>query len=229
MAASNVVIKLFPRAHPLATNAVAMGVACLVLLVASVVTGESLRLPTRAETWLAVAYVSVIGSVVVFSLFLFIIARWSASASSYVMLVIPLVTVIAASALDHETVTLAYFVGGPLVLAGVYVGAFARPLLRFHPRRLGGLFVTVALQVQHAVDDKVRAMRGERFALLHGLASQHRGAEHDITATRAMFIIVHERQHVGGTVLAAMPTIERAAFGFLDEPKHDPHVRRVRN
>ena len=134
MAESNVVIKMFPRAHPLATNAVAMGVACLVLLAASVITGESLRLPERAETWLAVAYVSVIGSVVVFSLFLFVIARWSASASSYVMLIIPLVTVVAASALDHETVTLAYFVGGPLVLAGVYVGAFARPLLRFHPR-----------------------------------------------------------------------------------------------
>ena len=134
MAESNVVIKMFPRAHPLATNAVAMGVACLVLLAASVVTGESLRLPVRAETWLAVAYVSVIGSVVVFSLFLFVIARWSASASSYVMLIIPLVTVVAASALDHETVTLAYFVGGPLVLAGVYVGAFARPLVRLRPR-----------------------------------------------------------------------------------------------
>ena len=93
-----------------------------------------MRLPVRVETWLAIAYVSVIGSVVVFSLFLFVIARWSASASSYVMLIIPLVTVVAASALDHETVTLAYFVGGPLVLAGVYVGAFARPLVRLRPR-----------------------------------------------------------------------------------------------
>ena len=99
--------------------------------------------------------------------------------------------------------------------------------MRFHPRRFGGPFVIVALQVQHAVDDKVRAMRGERFALLHGLAPQHRSAEHDITARRAMFIIVHERQHVGGTVLAAMPTIERAAFGFLNEPEDDRHVRSV--
>jgi len=128
MAESNVIIKRFPRAHPVATNAVAMGVACLVLLAASLATGEPHVAPSRPETWVAIGYVSVIGSVVVFSLFLFVIARWSASASSYVMLIVPLVTVAASAAIDHEQVTLAYLVGGPLVLAGVYVGAFAPPL-----------------------------------------------------------------------------------------------------
>jgi drug/metabolite transporter (DMT)-like permease len=125
MAESNVVIKMFPRSHPLSTNAVAMGVGCLLLLAATLVAGEHLAIPTRSETWIAVGYVSLIGSIVVFSLFLYVIARWSASASSYVMLIIPLVTVFLGAALDNEQVTAAYLLGGPLVILGVYVGAFA--------------------------------------------------------------------------------------------------------
>jgi drug/metabolite transporter (DMT)-like permease len=128
MAESNVVIKLFPRAHPLSTNAVAMGVGGLLLVIASFVAGEVHAVPTQPQTLLAVTYVALVGSIVVFSLFLYVIARWSASASSYVMLIIPLVTVILGAALDHEQVTWAYLVGGPLVLAGVYIGAFARRL-----------------------------------------------------------------------------------------------------
>ena len=128
MAESNVVIKRFPRAHPVATNAVAMGAATLVLLAATLVTGEPRAVPTMGQTWLAIGYVSVVGSVGVFTLFVYVIARWSASASSYVMLLIPLVTVSLGAVLDHEAVTWAYLVGGPMVLAGVYVGVFAQPI-----------------------------------------------------------------------------------------------------
>src|SRR5438046_3378256 len=133
MAESNVVIKRFPRAHPIATNAVAMGAAAFALMIATLISGERLTLPTQAQTWVAVGYVSVIGSVGVFSLFLYVIGRWSASATSYVMLLIPLVTVVLGAFLDHEAVTWSYVVGGPLVLAGVYVGAFA-PALRLSPQ-----------------------------------------------------------------------------------------------
>jgi drug/metabolite transporter (DMT)-like permease len=85
------------------------------------------------QTWLAIGYVSVIGSVGVFTLFVYVIARWSASASSYVMLLIPLVTVSLGALLDREAITGAYLVGGPMVLAGVYVGVFAQPI-RLHAR-----------------------------------------------------------------------------------------------
>jgi len=137
MAESNVVIKRFPRAHPLATNAVAMGVGALVLLVATLIAGEPHPLPTQPQTWVAVGYVSLVGSVAVFSLFLYVIARWSASASSYVMLLIPLLTVALGAALDHEAVTGAYILGGPLVLFGVYIGAFAPPVGRLLHLRTG--------------------------------------------------------------------------------------------
>jgi drug/metabolite transporter (DMT)-like permease len=102
----------------------------LALLVATLISGQRVAVPLQAQTWLAVGYVSLVGSVAVFSLFLYLIARWSASASSYVMLLIPLVTVALGAALDHEAVTPAYFIGGPLVLLGVYIGAFAPPLAR---------------------------------------------------------------------------------------------------
>jgi len=49
MAESNVIIKFFPRVHPLATNAVAMGVGCLLLLVATLITAEPLRLPSDSR------------------------------------------------------------------------------------------------------------------------------------------------------------------------------------
>lgn len=42
------------------------------------------------------------------------------------MLIIPLIAVLLGAALDRERVTPAYLLGGPLVLAGVYIGAFAR-------------------------------------------------------------------------------------------------------
>jgi O-acetylserine/cysteine efflux transporter len=136
MAGSNVVAKSFPRCHPVVHNAIAMGTAAVVLLAASIALGEPRVLPTRSATWIAVGYVAVIGSVVVFSLFLYVIARWTASASSYVMLLMPLVTVVVAALLAGEQVTSAYFVGGALVLGGVYVGAFA-PSVASVVRRLG--------------------------------------------------------------------------------------------
>jgi drug/metabolite transporter (DMT)-like permease len=130
MAQSNVVVKRYPKCHPVANNAIAMGVGGAVLLLVSLVAGERHAVPVEAQTVAAIGYLSLIGSVGVFSLFLYVISRWSASATSYVMLLMPLVTVAVAASLANEAVTAAYFVGGALVLGGVYLGAFAPSLRR---------------------------------------------------------------------------------------------------
>jgi drug/metabolite transporter (DMT)-like permease len=130
MAESNVVVKHFPKSHPVATNAVAMATGAAILFGATLLTGEPMTTPARTETWFAIGYLALIGSVAVFSLFLYVIARWSASVSSYVMLLMPLVTVALSAVLDHEAVTAGYLIGGPLVLVGVYIGAFAPALVR---------------------------------------------------------------------------------------------------
>jgi drug/metabolite transporter (DMT)-like permease len=126
MAESNVIVKRFPMSHPVAHNAIAMCVGAAILLGASLVTGQRHSLPTDARTWAAVGYVSLAGSVAVFSLFLIVVQRWTASASSYVMLLMPLVTVLAASVLTGAAITPAFLAGGALVLAGVHVGTLRR-------------------------------------------------------------------------------------------------------
>lgn len=126
MAESNVVVKRFPKCHPLANNAVAMVVGAGLLLAASLATGETWALPSDGTTWIAVAYVSLAGTAVVFTCFVLVVRHWTASAASYVMLLMPLVTVVAAWALIGQPLTLALFVGGSLVAAGVYLGVVGR-------------------------------------------------------------------------------------------------------
>jgi drug/metabolite transporter (DMT)-like permease len=101
------------------------------LLALSVATGETRVLPEQPMTWLAVGYLVVFGSVVMFALYLFALQRWTASAVSYTTLLLPLVTVSAGVVFAGERVSPLLVVGGAVVLAGVYVGAF----LKIRPAR----------------------------------------------------------------------------------------------
>lgn len=130
MALGNVVVKRFPHSHALSNNTVAMAVGALMLFGLALIAGESLAMPTRLATVLGLAYLVVIGSVVLFTLYLVVIERWTASATSYSMLLMPLVAIVVASALLGEPITAALVAGGALVLAGVYVGAFSPSLKR---------------------------------------------------------------------------------------------------
>jgi drug/metabolite transporter (DMT)-like permease len=121
-----VLVRRLGTIHPISLNAVGMATGALVLLIASILLGEPKTLPTRDETWVALAYVVVIGSVAVFLLHVFVAQHWSASRASYVMVTIPLVTITLSSWLDQEPVTAVFLLGGLLVLAGVYIGALRR-------------------------------------------------------------------------------------------------------
>ncbi|CAN5796032.1 EamA family transporter [soil metagenome] len=136
IAETGVVVKGFPRAHPLANNAVAMGVGGLVLLALALLAGEALIVPAQAETLAAVAYLVVIGSVALFMLFLYVIERWTASATSYSLLLMPLPAAVGGALLLGEPITLGLILGGALILVGVYLGAFAPSL----SAPLAGLF-----------------------------------------------------------------------------------------
>jgi drug/metabolite transporter (DMT)-like permease len=118
-----VLVRRFPPVHPVALNGVGMVAGAVVLIGASAVAGEPLVLPQRVATWVALGYVAAIGSVVVFLLYVYVVQNWSASRASYVMVLIPFVTLVLSAWLDQEPVTGGLVVGGLLVLAGVYVGA----------------------------------------------------------------------------------------------------------
>jgi drug/metabolite transporter (DMT)-like permease len=121
-AISTVVVKRFPRSHPISTNMVAMGIGAALLIGTSLVARESWVLPRLASTWTAVGYLT-ISAIVAFVLFVWILSRWDASSVNYSSVLQPLVTVVAASFLVGERVTPIFLAGAALVLAGTYVGA----------------------------------------------------------------------------------------------------------
>jgi len=125
---STIVVKWFPRSEPAATNAVAMVVGAVLLLALSVAFGEPRVVPRQAETLAALGYLIVIGSVLMFMGFLYVLTRWTASAVTYGLVLMPLVAVPAASFLRNEPVDGIFVAGGALVLAGVYLGAIAPPI-----------------------------------------------------------------------------------------------------
>lgn len=126
-AEANVIAKIFPRNHPVATNAVAMSVAAVVLGIASFLGGESFVIPQKLNTWIAFLYVLIFVTIIAFLLYLFVISRWTASGTSYSFVLIPLVTIVLASWLAKEQITLQFLIGGTLVVAGVWVGALWAP------------------------------------------------------------------------------------------------------
>jgi drug/metabolite transporter (DMT)-like permease len=126
-AEAGVVIKRFPPSHPVATNGLAMAIGTTFLLLISAVTGEPWSLPGRGTTWAAVAHLALLGSVGLFSLYLFVLTRWTASGASFQFVLMPLVAVLLGAWLAAEPVSAGLAVGGAIVLAGVYVGALSRP------------------------------------------------------------------------------------------------------
>lgn len=122
-----VFVRRFPPVHPVTMNGVAMATGAMILFLGSLIAGDSIELPDRAATWTALAYVVVIGSVVVFLLYLVVLRRWAATRAAYTFVVIPLVTVLLSAWLDRERISAALVVGGLLVLVGVYVGALRVP------------------------------------------------------------------------------------------------------
>lgn len=123
MAEAAVLVRSFPAVHPVPLNAIAMLVGGALLTAASTMLGEPMELPRATETWLALAYTVLIGSVVVFVLFIVVLAHWSASRTTYAFVLIPLLTVLLSAWIDDEPLRPELGIGGLLVVAGVYIGA----------------------------------------------------------------------------------------------------------
>ena len=126
-AESVVIVKRVPPGNPVAANALGMLLGGSLLIAVSLVAGESLALPTQSDTLLGMAYLIGPGSIGVFMLALYVLARWTASATSYAFLLFPLVAIVLGAVLFAEPVQPSFLLGGTVVVAGVYVGAIYRP------------------------------------------------------------------------------------------------------
>ena len=120
---AGVIAKWFPKVHPVSMNAVAMGIGSGLLLVLSLIAGESWELPVRTATWVALVYLILLGSVGLFVLYLFILKRWTASRTAYAFVLFPVVASLMGLWLEGDPITLALALGGIVVVGGVYIGA----------------------------------------------------------------------------------------------------------
>jgi len=122
IAEGTVLFKLFPRSDPWATNTISTTTGALLLVLVSLLAGESWSLPISSGTWTAVVYLATAGSVILFYLYLFVLIRWTATATSYAFLLFPVATVVIAAWLTGETITPRFILGGLIVLLGVWLG-----------------------------------------------------------------------------------------------------------
>ena len=125
LAGSTVAAKRFPRVHPVPMNGVAMLPGVALLLALSLIAGETRVLPSQPEVIVAFAYLVLVGSTVLFVGFLYVLQRWSASATSYASLLFPVVTVAIGILFAGEAVSLQFLGGAALIVIGVYLGAIA--------------------------------------------------------------------------------------------------------
>jgi drug/metabolite transporter (DMT)-like permease len=122
---ATVLVKSFPRTHPIATNAIGMGTGAALLLAMSFILGEPKELPRLTETWLAVVYL-VTSSTIGFSLLTYVVLRWTPSASAYGTVLSPIVTIVLATLIAGEVFGPRFFAGAAVVGVGVYLGALAK-------------------------------------------------------------------------------------------------------
>jgi drug/metabolite transporter (DMT)-like permease len=125
--ASTVAAKALPNVHPLNMNAIGMASGTLLLIIGSLLFQERWVLPYETNTWLALGWLVVLGSVGLFQLFLYVIRRWTASATVYAVTAMPVVAVVLGAVMLGQPITPAVMVGGALVIFAVYVGAISRP------------------------------------------------------------------------------------------------------
>lgn len=124
---SMIISKKVSHHHPAMVNAVGMSSAFPLLLLISLIAGESWVLPQSAEVIWAVAYLVLLGSVGMFVLFLLVIRRWTASATAYAACLFPVVTMLLESWLEGVPLTARGVSGALLVMVGVWFGVFLRP------------------------------------------------------------------------------------------------------
>ncbi len=118
-----VVVRIFRPIDPYGLNAIGMTVGAVVIIIGAAIRGDTIAMPDLAATWWAQAYMILIGSVLVFLLYVYVLGRWDASRATYAFVVIPPVTLLVSWWLRDEPLGLGLLVGGLLVLLGVYIGA----------------------------------------------------------------------------------------------------------
>lgn len=120
-AVSTVIVKRLDNPNPISLNTIGIGIGTIFLLISSFIAKEPITLPTLIATWLAMGYL-VLSTVVAFISFVWLVNRWMASATSYTLVLAPIVTIFLGSWFLQEPITINFILGAAMVLGGVYIG-----------------------------------------------------------------------------------------------------------
>ncbi|MDQ7859934.1 MAG: EamA family transporter [Armatimonadota bacterium] len=127
IAASSVVARSCRNVHPVNMNAIGMATGAMLLAVGSLILRERWALPRGLEAIAAVGYLTTLGSIGLFQIFLYVVNWWTTSATVYAIATMPVVTVVLGAAMLGEPITPEVLVGGAIVMAAVYVDAVHGP------------------------------------------------------------------------------------------------------
>ena len=101
------------------TNAIAHAAGVPFCLAASFAMRESHALPATLPSWLPILYLTVVGSVVAFVAFAWLVQRWSVGRISFVSVITPVIATALGALVRHERLGPSALLGAIIVLAGV--------------------------------------------------------------------------------------------------------------
>jgi len=118
---AGVLLKRAPGGHPVATNAWAQGVGALMCIAARRVLGEPQGWPSAAA-WIAIGYLTVLGSVVAFVTFVWLLQHWPVTRASFIAVVSPVVALMLGAVVRHERPGALALAGAGIILGAVLAG-----------------------------------------------------------------------------------------------------------
>ena len=88
--------------HPAVTNAISLATGAATLLGISALNGEQWALPAQSRSRMGAGVSRDAGSVGLFALVLLVVRRWTASATSYMFVLFPVVTMVVGALADRR-------------------------------------------------------------------------------------------------------------------------------
>jgi drug/metabolite transporter (DMT)-like permease len=124
-AVAGVLLKRSPGGAPITTNAIAHAAGVPFCVAASLALRESQALPASSAEWMPILYLTLVGSVVAFVAFAWLVQRWSVVRISFVSVITPVIATALGASVRHERLGPAALAGGLVVLGAVTLAIVA--------------------------------------------------------------------------------------------------------
>lgn len=121
-ALAGVLLKRGPAGSPVAVNAVAHMAGAPFCLAASLALREPWHLPRTEGGWFSLLYLTVVGSVIAFVAFTFLVQRWPVVRTSFIAVITPVLATALGAWAGHERLGAPALAGALVVVAGVALG-----------------------------------------------------------------------------------------------------------